>query len=137
MNLCPACGSHAIKAGQKRTSSYTYKGQETELTVLGDWCPDCGEIFLSEDGAAEMERQMAEFKREVNSRAVDPASIQSMRKNLGLSQKEAAMLLGGGVNAFSRYETGKIVPPRSVVVLLKLLNSRPELLPEIRNFASF
>jgi HTH-type transcriptional regulator/antitoxin MqsA len=40
--------------------------------------------------------------------------------------------LGGGVNAFSRYENGKTKPPLALVKLLKVLERHPELLAEVR-----
>lgn len=51
----------------------------------------------------------------------------SVRKKLGLDQKEAAAMFGGGVNAFSRYERGKISPPKSLEVLFEMIEKRPEL----------
>jgi HTH-type transcriptional regulator/antitoxin MqsA len=60
---------------------------------------------------------------------VDPAYIRQVRKKLNLDQKEAGKLFGGGVNAFSRYETGKTPPPVSLVKLLRILDAHPELLP--------
>lgn len=51
---------------------------------------------------------------------------------LRLDQREAAALFGGGVNAFSRYETGKTKPPLALVQLLRLLERHPELLEEMR-----
>lgn len=56
-----------------------------------------------------------------------------MRRKLSLSQQEAAVIFGGGVNAFSRYETGKTKPPLSLVKLLKLLDHHPELIPEVKS----
>ncbi len=44
----------------------------------------------------------------------------------------AAAIFGGGVNAFSRYETGKTRPPLALVKLLKVLDRHPELLDEVR-----
>ena len=44
----------------------------------------------------------------------------------------AAELFGGGVNAFSRYETGRTRPPLALVKLLGLLDRHPELLDEIK-----
>jgi HTH-type transcriptional regulator/antitoxin MqsA len=55
-----------------------------------------------------------------------------VRRKLGLGQREAGEIFGGGVNAFSRYETGKAQPPVSTVKLLKLLERHPELLDEVR-----
>jgi HTH-type transcriptional regulator/antitoxin MqsA len=55
-----------------------------------------------------------------------------VRKKLALDQREAAEIFGGGVNAFSRYETGKTKPPLALVKLLKVLDLHPELLDEIK-----
>jgi hypothetical protein len=38
----------------------------------------------------------------------------------------------GGVNAFSRYENGKIKPPLALVNWLKVLDRHPDLLSEVR-----
>ncbi|MNT62404.1 Antitoxin MqsA [compost metagenome] len=55
-----------------------------------------------------------------------------MRRKLELDQREAGEIFGGGVNAFSRYETGRTKPPLALVKLLKLLDRHPNLLEEIR-----
>ena len=48
------------------------------------------------------------------------------------SRAEAAILTGGGKNAFSRYERGEARPLAAGVNLFKLLDKHPELLKEIR-----
>ncbi|WP_163360482.1 type II TA system antitoxin MqsA family protein, partial [Klebsiella aerogenes] len=63
---------------------------------------------------------------------VDPAYIAAVRRKLNLDQREAAEIFGGGVNAFSRYETGKTKPSLALVKLLKLLDHHPDLLAEIK-----
>jgi HTH-type transcriptional regulator/antitoxin MqsA len=68
----------------------------------------------------------------VNASLVDPAFIAKVRKKLALDQRQAAEIFGGGVNAFSRYETGKTKPPLALVKLLKVLDRHPELLEEIK-----
>lgn len=75
---------------------------------------------------------MLAFNRQVNAAQVDPGYIASVRKKLGLDQREAAEIFGGGVNAFSRYETGKASPSIALIKLLRLLDRHPELLQEIR-----
>jgi len=55
-----------------------------------------------------------------------------VRRKLNLDQREAAEIFGGGVNAFSRYETGKTKPSLALVKLLKLLDHHPDLLAEIK-----
>ena len=67
---------------------------------------------------------------------MEPASeIHKLRTALGLTQSAASKLFGGGVNAFSRYETGKVKPSRALLVLLRLLHKRPDLLPEAERLA--
>lgn len=64
---------------------------------------------------------------------VDPAFITNVRKKPALDQREAAEFFGCGVNAFSRYETGKTKPSLALVKRLKVLDRHPELLDEVRS----
>lgn len=59
------------------------------------------------------------------------AFIRATRRKLGLTQKDAARIFGGGVNAFSRYERGIVTPPRSLIALLTILDRHPELLKDL------
>ena len=100
--------------------------------MTGDYCPACAESILD---AAESKRVMLEmrtFSKQVNAAIVDPVFITNVRKKLDLDQREAAEIFGGGVNAFSRYESGKTKPPLALVKLFKLLDRHPDLLGEIR-----
>ncbi len=60
---------------------------------------------------------------------IEPKKIRSIRKALGLNQKDAGELFGGGHNAFSRYERGELAPPKALSMLLDLLDSHEERLP--------
>lgn len=130
---CPVCGQ-ADLVSDTRDIKHTYKGASmTVAAVTGQFCPACSEAVL---GTAEARRVMAEisaFTKRVNASIVDPQFIASVRKKLALDQREAAEIFGGGVNAFSRYETGKTKPPLSLVKLLRVLDRHPEILNEIRS----
>lgn len=67
----------------------------------------------------------------VERNACDLAFIRSTRRKLGLTQKQAGRIFGGGVNAFSRYERGITSPPKSLLALLTILDMHPELLVHI------
>lgn len=129
---CPVCGAAELNH-DTRDMPYTYKGETTVIAeVMGDYCPACAESILD---AAESKRVMLEmrtFSKQVNAAIVDPVFITNVRKKLDLDQREAAEIFGGGVNAFSRYETGKTKPPLALVKLFKLLDRHPELLGEVR-----
>jgi len=110
-----------------------YKGQVTTLPqVTGQFCPACDESVLDANESRRTMGLMLEFNKVVNATMTDPSFIVAARKRLNLDQREAAEIFGGGVNAFSRYETGKTKPPLALVKLLKVLYQHPELLDEVR-----
>ncbi|MDB6000181.1 MAG: transcriptional regulator, family [Rhizobacter sp.] len=129
---CPVCGAAEL-VRDVRDVPYTYKGETTTLAnVCGDYCPACGESVLDLTDAHRVSGLMREFAKQVNSASVDPQFIVGVRKKLQLDQREAAEIFGGGINAFSRYETGKTKPPLALVKLLKVLDRHPDLLAEVR-----
>jgi HTH-type transcriptional regulator/antitoxin MqsA len=89
-------------------------------------------MILDSGEAERVNAAMMLFNKQVNASIVDPKFIISVRKKLKLGQREASELFGGGVNAFSRYETGKIKPPLALVKLLRILDSHPDLLSMVR-----
>ena len=101
-------------------------------TITGGFCHACGRVVLEGEQGDRYNEWIAQFQRQVNASFVDPVFIIRVRRKLGLDQKQAAELFGGGVNAFSRYETGKTKPPLALVKLLKLLDGHPELLAELQ-----
>ena len=129
---CPLCAEQDLLL-DTRDIEYSYKGESTGiLSVQGEFCPACGEMLLDSTEAARVSAAMVEFNKQVNALIVDPKFISNVRKKLNLDQREAAELFGGGVNAFSRYETGKTKPPLALVKLLRILDSHPELLPMVK-----
>ena len=129
---CPHCGgAHLIR--DTRDLPYAYKGETTVIAaVTGDYCPRCGECLPTIEEEARISAEALAFNKEINAGMIDPAEIISTREALKLGQREASLLFGGGINAFNRYEAGKIQPPRALVLLLRLLRKHPELLSELR-----
>ena len=129
---CPTCGAAELVHG-KQDMRYTYQGRSTALrSVEGDHCPACGESVLDMNAAGRVSAAMLAFNKKVNADSVDPAFIVKVRRKLALDQREASRIFGGGVNAFSRYETGRTKPPLALVQLLRLLDKHPEQLEELR-----
>lgn len=129
---CPSCGSARLLRAT-RDIPYTYKGETTRIPrVKGEYCPACGEAVLGPAESARASAAMLDFNKRVNAAMVDPAFISRVRRKLALDQKQAAEIFGGGVNAFSRYETGKTRPPLALVQLLRILDRHPEQLEELR-----
>jgi HTH-type transcriptional regulator / antitoxin MqsA len=129
---CITCGTFQM-ARECRDIPYAYKGESTVIpAVNGQYCTVCGEAVMDAEESQRVSLAMLAFNKQVNSSVVDPSFISNVRKKLALDQQEAAEIFGGGVNAFSRYETGKTRPPLALVKLLKLLEIHPELLQEVK-----
>ena len=108
-----------------------YRGATAEVTDLsGLRCPACGEI---EFDAASAERYAAAGDALVLAeRQAAGEELRRIRKKLRINQIEASRLTGGGHNAFSRYETGKVAPPPAVMNLFRLLDRHPESIEVLR-----
>ena len=129
---CPVCGAAEL-IHDTRDQPYTYKGVTIAIeAVTGDFCPVCDEAILDMAESMRINELMLQFNKQVNAAYVDPGFIVNVRKKLRLDQREAAEIFGGGINAFSRYESGKTKPPLALVKLLKLLDRHPDLLNEVR-----
>lgn len=98
--------------------------------IAGWHCPQCGEVaFVDQDSS---ERHMAALNAAwVEARARESVPLREIRKRLGLKQREAGQIFGGGDSAFSDYERGKRQPHKALLLLLQLLDRHPELLPEV------
>lgn len=129
---CPVCAA-ANLIHDTRDVAYTYKGETTTIPrVTADFCPACGESITDAAESKRVMQAMRAFNRQINAARIAPEFITQVRKKLSLDQGEAAEIFGGGVNAFSRYESGNTKPPLALVKLLKILDRHPDLLAEVR-----
>lgn len=126
MRSCLACGtSDGMVRFENETHRVEYRGGAIDVGGLDGWrCTRCGEIVFDSESA---DRYAAAGDELVlaDRRAVG-AELRRIRRKLGLSQADAARLAGGGHNAFSRYETGKVTPPAAVLNLFRMLDRHPD-----------
>jgi len=128
--LCPVCGGAELEHG-RHPIPFSCKGQKTTFLLNGDKCQKCGEVLLAQAECAVMADLMADFERTVNMKQYGPSFVLAVRKKLGLNQRQAGELFGGGANAFSRYERGKTKPPQTLLQLFRLLDNDPARLQEL------
>ena len=126
MKKCPSCGGGPV-ARDTRSTTFEYKGHSFSYDQPGLWCPDCGEVFLHKSDKEATDRLIYNFQAVVDGRLTTD-DILRIRKKLGLTQKEAGEKIGGGPNAFCRYETGKAYPTQGAENFLRALDRNPELL---------
>lgn len=115
-----------------RTVMAKLDGLTQEVSDVRGWfCDQCGEVeFADSDSAARYAAAMDDLVLE--RRRQRGKEVRRIRTRLKLTQKAAAEVFGGGVNAFSRYERGEVEPPRAVVKFLRVLDRHPELLEEAK-----
>jgi HTH-type transcriptional regulator/antitoxin MqsA len=98
--------------------------------LSGFRCPTCGEIEYDAESA---ERYAAASDVLVlDARRATGEELRRIRKKLKINQAEASKLTGGGHNAFSRYETGKVAATPAVINLFRLLDKHPEAVEELK-----
>lgn len=125
-HYCLQCDDGTKLVHTRRDLTVQVRGRERVVTKVSGWhCPVCGEV---EFDPGEGQRYSAAAEALAAEEAV---MLRSIRKRLGLSQKAAAELTGGGHNAFSRYERGEARPMPAVINLFSLLDRHPELLGEL------
>ena len=125
---CPECGGKMRY--EKHDDVLEHKGQDRIIKTLGWWCTKCGEGILSGDALVAHEKAYRDFKAEVDG-VLKPADVARVRKALGLSQRKAGQLLGGGPRAFQKYEAGTQAVSVPMSNLLRLLAADPARLQEI------
>lgn len=115
---------------RKKDAVIAYRGHQVTARALDGWhCPACGEIEFAGKEGERYAHALEKLRLKVD--AEEAAELARIRKKLGLSQRRAAEIAGGGVNAFSRYENGKAKPVAAVVNLFRLLDKHPELMDEL------
>jgi HTH-type transcriptional regulator/antitoxin MqsA len=129
MKRCPVCGRGKLTRKTTR-QTFHYKRKTLRYDQPGLWCDTCGEGILETADMDVTERRLYDFRASVDG-YLTTAEVRRIRKKLGLTQRQAGEIFGGGHNAFSRYESGTTRPPKSTDALLRLLDKHPALLHEL------
>ena len=125
---CPECGGEMRY--EKRSDEVTYRGHKRTFDTLGWWCSMCEEVILDGPALQAREKAFLELKAEVDG-VLGPEEVAAARERLGLSQRKAGELLGGGPRAFQKYEAGKQAVSVPMSRLLTLLANDPKRLREL------
>lgn len=120
---CELCGEEAAR--ETRPMEYTYKGHSVTLDQPGTYCDSCDESLLEPEDLKATRIELMEFHSRIDG-VLGPSRIKKIRNVLKMTQRDLSVLLGGGPNAFSRYEQGIVSAPKSVSIALRLLEKHPE-----------
>lgn len=128
---CPHCERGELES---RTIQETIRYDGSRLEVEGieiSACPACGEELVLPAQAKNNERRFSDAKR-MHDGLLTSVEIAAWRKRHGLTQLQAAKLVGGGVNAFSKYERGEVMQSQAVDTLIRSIDDVPGLLSYVR-----
>ncbi len=120
---CHECGGGMVR--DIRPMTIRYRGLSATFDMPGLYCRECGEGLHTGKDMEISDRQLNRLKAQAE-RLVLPDEVRRIRKKLGLNQQAAGSLLGGGPNAFHKYESGEVLPSKAISNLLRVLEVLPE-----------
>ena len=127
--LCPETGQPMSRG--VRWVTLTYKSESVVVEMPGWYVEGCSDGVHTPEDMAVSDRALAELRIRAN-RLLSGGEVRRIRRKLGLSQREAGHVVGGGPNAFQKYESGEILTSKAVSNLLRVLDSHPEALVSLR-----
>ncbi|WP_192563615.1 type II toxin-antitoxin system MqsA family antitoxin [Pseudomonas gozinkensis] len=133
---CVSCGAReGMRHFEGRAETLSVKGMERRVDNLSGWeCQKCGEVEWDFDTDSAERFGEAGDELVFAARQMIGDEMRRIRRKLHLTQKETVQLLsGGGHNAFSRYERGEILPPKALILLMRLLDRYPHLLTDAKS----
>lgn len=120
---------------QFRPLTLSYKGHSYTVDMPGWYDPDSDEAVHTGEDMKISDEILKSLKIQAD-HLLSPTEIHRIRKKLGLTQREAGLILGGGPNAYQKYESGEILISKSGASLLRLLDKHPQQLEELKAEAS-
>lgn len=120
--VCPETGKRMVRGLQLVT--ITYKGLSATFDMPGWYCDDSGESIHTGEDMKVSDRALNGLKAKVHG-VLTPDTIRKIRKKLKITQKEAGLVIGGGLNAFQKYESGEVLASHAITSALLLLDQNP------------
>jgi HTH-type transcriptional regulator/antitoxin MqsA len=129
-SLCSNCESGHLHKDVRNVKVTRKELSTTVKNIAGLFCDNCDEIEFDANTDSAERYAAAGDKLVLQNRAKAAATLKLQRQRLKLTQAQAALLTGGGHNAFSRYENGAAQAVPAVYNLFSILDKHPEILKE-------
>ena len=121
--ICPETGHPMVRG--VRPMTIEYKGHSIKIEMPGWYCEQGGEGIHTGKDMLVSDRALNRLKAKVDGLLL-PETVKRIRKRLKLTQKDAGMMIGGGPNAFQKYEGGDVLVSKAITSALLLLDAHPE-----------
>lgn len=130
--VCPETGKPMVR--DTRPMEISYKGQSATIDMPGWYCDESGQSLFTADDMKVSDEALKELRLQVEN-LLKPQDIKRIRKKIGLTQREAGAILGGGPNAFQKYEQATVTVSKPMSNLLRILERHPEEIEELKKQA--
>ena len=130
--VCPETGKPMVR--DTRPKELSYKGQSATIDMPGWYCHESGESIHTAEDMKVSDAALKELRLEVEN-LLKPQDVKRIRTKIGLTQREAGTILGGGPNAFQKYEQDTVTVSKPMSNLLRVLERHPEEVEELKKQA--
>jgi HTH-type transcriptional regulator / antitoxin MqsA len=130
--ICPETGKPMVR--DTRPMTITYKGQSATFDMPGWYCDESGESIHTAEDIKVSDAALKELKIKVEN-LLRPHEVRQIREKFGLTQREAGAIIGGGPNAFQKYEQGSVTVSKGISNFLRVLERHPEEIEELKKQA--
>jgi HTH-type transcriptional regulator / antitoxin MqsA len=129
--VCPETGEPMLR--DTRPMTLSYKGQSKTVQMPGWYCDASGESIHTGEDMKVSDSALRDLKNKVD--LLNAQEIKRIRMKIGLTQREAGAIFGGGPNAFQKYEQGSVTVSKPMSNLLRILEKHPEEVEELKKYA--
>lgn len=130
--LSPETGKPMVRA--ERPMTLSYKGRSVNIQMPGWYCTESDESIHTGDDLKISDAALRKLKIEVEN-LLAPEDVKRIRLKMGLTQRQAGTIIGGGPNAFQKYEGGETMVSKAVSNFLRVLERHPEEIEELKKQA--
>ena len=127
--ICPETG--AVMTRGLRPMTLSYKGRSVEIDMPGWYVEGVEDGIHDGDDMKVSDRALHRLKAQAEGLLL-PEEVRRIRRKLGLSQREAGLVIGGGPNAFQKYEAGDVLASHAISSALRVLDVHPDALAILR-----
>jgi HTH-type transcriptional regulator/antitoxin MqsA len=129
---CPETGKPMVR--DTRPMTVAFKGHSITIDMPGWYCDDSGESIHTGEDMKVSDAALQALKIKVEN-LLSPEDVRRIRVKMGLTQRQAGTLIGGGPNAFQKYEAGEVTVSKGISNFLRMLERHPEEIEELKKQA--
>jgi len=130
---CPVCDEGQLVAYDNGVFNLLYNRKNYSVNgMLYSQCDNCGIKTYLPDQLDANKLKVEAFQLEL-AEYISPSQILMLREKYELTQSQASEIFGGGVNAFSKWERGEVVPSTAAAKLMKLAMDNVDFMQNLVN----